>query len=61
MLDTPGKHSQDFNRLGTQGKKYDEPLSSFFRNVDVRSDPPENLPVGDGCSSIKVCHSPFVA
>ena len=32
--------------------RYDEPLSSFFSNVDVRSDPPARLPVGDGKGAI---------
>ena len=34
-------------RLDRQ-RSYDEPLSTFFRNVDTRSEPARNLPVGDG-------------
>ena len=30
------------------GAVYDEPLSTFFRNVDTRQSPALNLPVGDG-------------
>lgn len=33
--------------------RYDEALSSFFRNVDSRFDPPANLPVGDGRGAIR--------
>jgi len=33
--------------------RYDEALSSFFRNVDCRFDPPANLPVGDGRGAIR--------
>ncbi|KAK3259389.1 hypothetical protein CYMTET_31610, partial [Cymbomonas tetramitiformis] len=32
---------------------FDEALSSFFRNVDSRYDPPHNLPVGDGRGRIQ--------
>lgn len=32
---------------------YDEPLSSFFRNVDTRYEPPRPLPVGDGTGGIR--------
>ncbi|KAG2450093.1 hypothetical protein HYH02_000197 [Chlamydomonas schloesseri] len=32
---------------------YDEALSSFFRNVDTRVEPPRNLPVGDGRGAIR--------
>ncbi|KAG2495742.1 hypothetical protein HYH03_006339 [Edaphochlamys debaryana] len=32
---------------------YDEALSSFFRNVDTRVEPPQNLPVGDGRGPIR--------
>ncbi|GIL43207.1 hypothetical protein Vafri_1011 [Volvox africanus] len=32
---------------------YDEALSSFFRNVDTRVEPPRNLPVGDGRGPIR--------
>uniref|UniRef100_A0A061RE11 Tubulin epsilon n=1 Tax=Tetraselmis sp. GSL018 TaxID=582737 RepID=A0A061RE11_9CHLO len=31
---------------------YDESLSSFFKNVDTRYEPPKELPVGDGTSQI---------
>ena len=33
--------------------RYDEALSTFFRNVDSRFDPPPNLPVGDGSGPIR--------
>lgn len=33
--------------------RYDEALSSFFRNVDSRFEPPQSLPVGDGRGSIR--------
>ncbi|XP_070209255.1 tubulin epsilon chain-like [Littorina saxatilis] len=32
---------------------YDEPLSSFFRNVDSRYDDPANIPVGSGKGKVK--------
>ncbi|KAK7486011.1 hypothetical protein BaRGS_00022763 [Batillaria attramentaria] len=32
---------------------YDEPLSSFFRNVDSRYDDPANIPVGGGKGKVK--------
>ena len=32
---------------------YDEPLSSFFRNVDTRYQPPRNIDVGDGKGPIR--------
>mmetsp|Transcript_11073 Transcript_11073/g.19222 ORF Transcript_11073/g.19222 Transcript_11073/m.19222 type:complete len:473 (-) Transcript_11073:121-1539(-) len=32
---------------------FDDALSSFFRNVDTRVEPPKNLPVGDGRGLIK--------
>ena len=31
---------------------YDESISTFFRNVDPRTSPPRDLPVGDGRSPI---------
>lgn len=33
---------------------FDEALSSFFRNVDGRVEPPQELPVGDGRGKIKM-------
>lgn len=33
---------------------FDEALSSFFRNVDARVEPPLDLPVGDGKSRIQM-------
>ena len=44
------------NRGGPAGPppaRFDEPLSTFFRNVDSRSDPPRDLPVGDGRGPIR--------
>lgn len=33
---------------------FDEALSSFFRNVDARVEPPLDLPVGDGRGKIQM-------
>jgi tubulin epsilon len=32
---------------------FDDALSSFFRNVDTRFEPPRNIPVGDGLGAIQ--------
>lgn len=39
--------------LAAKGIVYDEPLSSFFRNVDTRYEPPRNIDVGDGKGPIR--------
>ena len=31
---------------------YDESMSAFFRNVDARYDPPQDIPLGDGSTAI---------
>ena len=36
-----------------QGGVYDEPLSSFFRNVDTRHGRCSDIPLGDGKGKIK--------
>lgn len=36
-----------------KGGRYDEALSSFFANVDTRSEPPAPLPLGDGRGAIR--------
>jgi tubulin epsilon len=36
----------------SNGGNFEEPMSSFFRNVDTRHDPPLDIPVGDGSSQI---------
>ncbi|KAF5842818.1 Tubulin/FtsZ family, GTPase domain-containing protein [Dunaliella salina] len=43
-----GEHAAYNSRGG-----FDEPLSSFFRNVDTRVEPHRNLPVGDGSGPIR--------
>lgn len=36
-----------------KGGRYDEALSSFFANVDARTEPPTPLPLGDGRGAIR--------
>jgi tubulin epsilon len=36
-----------------KGGRYDDALSSFFANVDTRTEPPTPLPLGDGRGAIR--------
>lgn len=38
----------------SKGARFDDALSSFFRNVDSRHDPPQELPVGVAIKTLKV-------
>jgi hypothetical protein len=36
-----------------KGGRYDDALSSFFQNVDTRTEPPTPLPLGDGRGALR--------